>query len=175
MLKSLRQKFNSITDISAEFTQSSNGRANLSGKFFYKKKNNLRLELKNLVIMSDGETSWNYNKKENKVIISSYDENDPSILSLTKIINEYPQRCTVDLQKDNGKNILVLTPKSTGINFKSVKIWIGPEDLIQKMEVLDLNNTAIQISFSNYQLNKKLPNSFFTFTPPKGSKVIDLR
>ena len=44
-----------------------------------------------------------------------------------------------------------------------------------KMIIEDLNDVLIQIDFSDYKLNSNLPDSLFTFTPTKGSKVIDLR
>jgi len=175
VLESLQKKFNSTKDITAEFVQSSNGKVILSGKFYFKKKNNLRLELKNITIISNGETNWNYNKTENKVIISSYDENDPSVLSLNNFINVYPSECNVELQNNNGQKILMLTPQKEGLNFKSVKIWLDNDNLISKMIIEDLNNVSVRIDFSNYKLNTNLPDSLFTFVPPKGSKVIDLR
>ncbi len=175
LLKSLQSKFNSINDLSADFKQSTNGKINLAGKFFYKKENDLRLELKNLLIVSDGTTNWNYNKKENKVIISNYDPSDPSMISLKRIIDEYPAKCTVTNEKENGNNILILKPGKPGMNFKIAKLYINTEDLVQKIVLTDQNDALIKIEFSNYKLNQKLNNSTFTFIPPKGSKVIDLR
>ncbi len=175
LLKNLQQKFNSTSDISAAFVQSLNGKVNLKGKFYYMKEDNFKLELKGLEIISNGKTSWSYNKRENKVIISNYDASDPSILSLNKFVDEYPGQCNLKLEDESGKSMLVLVPKKPGLNFKSVKIETGPGGLIEKMYIEDLSGSEIQIEFSNYQLNKKLSSSFFTFTPPKGSKVIDLR
>ncbi|MCL5030318.1 MAG: outer membrane lipoprotein carrier protein LolA [Bacteroidetes bacterium] len=175
LLKSLQNKFNSINDLSADFKQSTNGRINLVGKFFYKKENDLRLELRNLMIVSDGTTNWSYNKKENKVIISNYDPSDPSIISLKRIIEDYPAKCEVSDEKENGNNVLVLKPGKPGMNFKIAKIFINSSDLVQKIILTDQNDALIQIEFSNYKLNQKLNNSTFTFIPPKGSKVIDLR
>ena len=79
LLNDLQNHFNSIKDFSADLVQLNNGKVNLEGKLFFKKENNLRLELKNLNIVSDGKTNWNYNKGQKKVIISNYDENDPSV------------------------------------------------------------------------------------------------
>ncbi len=175
VLESLQKKFNSTQDLTAEFVQLSNGKVSLSGKFYYKKKDNLRLELKNITIISNGKTNWNYNKAENKVIISSYDEHDPSVLSLNNFINVYPLECNVKLQEENGQKVLMLTPQKAGLNFKYVKIWLNLDHLINKMIIEDLNDILIQINFSAYKLNTQLSDSLFTFTPPKGSKVIDLR
>jgi outer membrane lipoprotein-sorting protein len=175
LVKSLQNKFNSISDLSADFHQSSNGKVILAGKFFYGKTNKMRLELKNLTIVSDGVTSWSYNKKENKVIISNYNPDDPSIISLQRIINEYPTQCNVTSDKDGDSNILNLFPNKSGLNFKNAIIYISPGNLIQKINLTDQDSNHIQIEFSNYQLNKGLGIPTFTFTPPKGSKVIDLR
>ncbi len=175
ILESLQKKFDSIKDITAGFVQSSNGNVNLYGKFYFKKKNNLRLELKNSIIISNGKTNWNYNKAENKVIISSYDEHDPSVLSLNNFINIYPTECNIELMEIKDQKVLMLTPKKPGLNFKYVKIWTDSKHLISKMIIGDLNDVLIQIDFSDYKLNSNLPDSLFTFTPPKGSKVIDLR
>ena len=70
LLKKLQENFNSLKDFSADLVQLNNGKINLEGKIFFKKENNLRLELKNLIIVSDGKTNWNYNKRLKKVIIS---------------------------------------------------------------------------------------------------------
>ena len=175
LLKTLQNKFNSINDLSADFKQSANGKINLSGKFYYKKENDLRLELKNLMIVSDGTTNWSYNKKENKLIISNYDPSDPSMISLKRIIDEYPTKCTVTDEMENGNNVLVLKPGKPGMNFKIAKLYINSEDLVQKIIMTDQNDALIKIEFTNYKLNQKLNNSTFTFIPPKGSKVIDLR
>ncbi|MGA7719622.1 MAG: outer-membrane lipoprotein carrier protein LolA [Ignavibacteriaceae bacterium] len=175
LVKLLQNKFNSISDLSADFRQSSNGKVTLAGKFFYGRTNKMRLELKNLVIVSDGVTNWSYNKKENKVIISNYNPDDPSIISLQRIINEYPLQCKVTSDKDGDLNILNLFPNKSGLIFKNALIYINPGNLIQKINLTDQTSNHIQIEFSNYQLNKSLGISTFSFTPPKGSKVIDLR
>ena len=175
LLKALQDKFKSAKNVSADFVQATNGKVTLTGKFFYEKENKLRLEFKNLLLVTDGKTSWNYNKRENKVIISSYNPDDPSYFSLKQIIEGYPSKCDVSLENDNGSNVLVLTPNKPGLNFKTAKIWINSESLISKIILTDQNDALIQVSFSNYKINSSISKTFFTFTPPKGSKVIDLR
>jgi outer membrane lipoprotein-sorting protein len=155
--------------------ETSNGKVSLAGKLFYGKVNKMRLELKNLTIVSDGITNWSYNKKENKVVISNYDPGDPSVISLEKIINDYPSQCNLIVGKEGDTDILTFLPGKPGLNFKNAKIFINPGSLINKVDLTDQNNNNIQIEFSNYQLNKNISTSTFTFTPPKGSKVIDLR
>lgn len=175
LLKSLQNKFNSLKDFSAYFIQTSNGKVNLSGRLFYKKKDKLRIEFRNVIIISNGKTNWNYNKKQNKTIISSYDSTNPSIYSINNFINNFPNRCYIREKEQNKKTILILTPKKNDLNFKEVKIWLTGSDLIGEIEVLDANNITMSIKFSHIKLNEGLPDSYFSFNPPEGSNIIDLR
>jgi len=96
VLKNIQDKFNSISDLSAQITQSVNEKVNLKGKVFYKKENHLRFEFDNMLIISDGETSWNNNKKQDKVIITDYDTEGNKILSIRQINFEYPEGCELN-------------------------------------------------------------------------------
>lgn len=175
VLKNIQDKFNSITDLSAQITQSVNDKVNLKGKVFYKKDNCLRFEFDNMLIVSDGETSWNYNKKQDKVIITDYDTEGNKILSIRQIIFDYPKDCELNTFESEGKKVLELIPKDDTFSFNSVKLFIDSENLITKVLVDDPATGNIQIDLSNYQLNKNLPDSYFQFSPPEGSQVLDLR
>lgn len=174
LLKELQNRFNSVTDISADFKQFTNGKLSVSGRFLYKKSNKLRLELKNAVIISNGSDNWNYNKKENKVVISSSDENDPGVFSLEKFIFDYPAKCSVEESFENGANIIKLVPKNSSLNFSSAKLFPN-NNLLEKLVITDTGGQTYLIEFTNIKLNPGLPENKFNFTPPEGTKVIDLR
>ena len=175
VLKNIQDKFSSIKDLSADLTQLVNDKVNLKGKVFYKKENNLRFEFDKMLIISDGETSWNYNKKQDKVIITDYDTEGNKILSIRQIIFEYPEDCELTTFESEGKKGIELVPKDDTFSFNSVKLFIDSENLITKVFVDDPATGTIQIDLSNYQLNKNLPDSYFSFTAPEGSQVLDLR
>lgn len=175
VLLSLQNKFNNINDLSADITQKVNGKVNLSGKLFFKKENNLRFDFKNQIIVSDGQTNWNYNKKDNKVIISDYDDTGSNFLSINYLVYEFPKECTVSLTQEGNQKSLLLQPKTKKNNIGDVILYINKDNLIEKVKVSDQSTGAIEIQFSNYKLNQKIPDSKFSFTPPEGSSVIDLR
>jgi outer membrane lipoprotein carrier protein len=175
LMQSVQEKFNALTDLSANFTQSVNGSTNLTGKVYYKKNDKIRFELTKMLIVSDGETNWNYNKKENKVIISSYDEEDAGLLSIERIIFEYPEECELSTYVVEDQEVLMLMPQTSTFNFNSVKLWINDDNLISRVLIDDPAAGLVQIDLTNYSVDKNLPDSKFTFTPPEGSKVIDLR
>lgn len=176
LLKEVQHKFNSIHSIFADFVQKSNGEINLSGKFYFMQRNNIRLELKNSLIVSNGKTNWNYNKLQKKVIISAYDSTDASALSLRNIIFNYPDKCLVsDVSNDTSKILKFTAKQDVSLNFKEAKIYINKDYLPYKILIDNPNNNLIEIDFSNYHLNGNLSASFFKFVPPKGSSIVDLR
>jgi outer membrane lipoprotein carrier protein len=175
VLENIQNKFTSINDLSADLTQSVNDNVNLKGKVYYKKENQVRFEFKNILIVSDGETSWSYNQKDNKVIITDYESEGNKILSMRQIIFEYPQDCDVSTFKSEDQTVLELIPKDNEFSFTSIKLFIDGDNLITKALIDDPATGEIQIELSDYQLNKNLPDSFFQFSPPEGSQVIDLR
>lgn len=175
VLKNIQNKFESITDLSAQLTQSVNGNVNLKGKVYYKKENQIRFEFKNILIVSDGETSWSYNQKDDKVIITDYESEGNKILSMRQIIFEYPQDCDLNTFKSEDQTVLELIPQDNEFSFTSIKLFIDGDNLITKAMMDDPATGEIQIELSDYQLNKNLTDSFFQFSPPEGSQVIDLR
>lgn len=95
---------------------------------------------------------------------------------MRNLIFDYPSKCAVTLVKSGTNSILVLIPGSTSeLNFKEAKLWLNNDNLISKVVVDEMNDNSIEIDFSEYKLNIQIPNSKFTFSPPEGCKVIDLR
>jgi len=174
LLNAVQSKYNSINTLTADFSKSSGNKEDFSGKIYLKKENKLRIELKNNTIITDGETFWNYNKKENKVIINNYDESEPSELSLNNFIQVYPSKSNVSSGEEGNYKTLTLVPKSAELNFTSAKLYINNDDLVEKV-IVDSNSGKSTIRLSDYKLNQDIPDSEFTYSPPKGIKVIDLR
>ena len=175
VLKSLQNKFDSVTDLSADVVQKSNGKSNLSGKMYFKKDDNLRIEFGNQTIVADGTTSWNYNKKNKKVVISDYDEAGSGLLSINYLVYQYPSECDLSLSSEGSKQILILKPKSKKNNLGEVKLYITKENLIDKAVISNPASGTMEVSFTNYKLNQNLSDSKFSFTAPEGTTVVDLR
>lgn len=174
LLSSLQAKYNSANTISVSFTKFSGSKEDFSGKLYLKKDNKLRIELKNNLIITDGRTFWNYNKKENKVIINNYDPAEPSELSLNTFINDYPSRSTITSGEEGNHKTLTLEPKTSELNFNSAELFINKDNLVDKV-IIDSNSGKAVITFTGYILDRDLPDSDFTYSPPEGTKVIDLR
>jgi chaperone LolA len=176
LLSTVQKKYKSINDLTADFRQSINSKSNVTGKIQYSRGNKLRLELKNLIIISDGSNLWNYNKSQKKVVISRVSPDDPSFFSPDKFISGYPSKSDVTTEKEEGYDLLVLVPrKESNLDFKKVKIWLDHEYLMTRILVENLSGAIMDFQLSNYKLNQNLPDTKFTFIPPEGTNIIDLR
>ena len=175
LINDLQTRFNAIDDLTAEFIQSTNGKIFLSGVFLFKKENMVKIIAKQLIIVSDGTTSWSYNKKENKVIINNFDENDPGVFSINELVYNFPEECDISTNIENGEKVLTLVPNGYKYNFNKVQIWLNTDDLISKVLFIDPAFGETEVTFSNYKLNQNFSDSEFFFIPPAGSKIIDLR
>ena len=181
-IKKIQNKFNSIENFTANFSQSlfapsGNEQGKVSGKFSYKRKNKFVVELKNQTIVSNGEIIWNYDKKFNRVVVS-YLNDDPTSFSLEKFIFDYPPLCKSKMVKDAANDsefVLELVPKDNDLQFKLVRIWKSLDNLISKMELVDVGDMKYSFAFSDVKVNQELAAQVFTFNAPKGTKVIDLR
>lgn len=174
LLKAIQSKYNSLNTLSVNFTKSSGSTEDFSGKLYLKKDNKLRIELKNNTIITDGKTFWNYNKRENKVIINNYDPSEPSELSLNTFINDYPSKSNLSSGKDGNLKTLTLVPKTAELNFNRAELFVNKDSLVDKV-IIDSNSGKAVITFSDYKLNTDIRDSEFTYSPPEGIKVIDLR
>jgi chaperone LolA len=176
ILDAVQKKYKSINDLSADFKQSTNGKASLNGKIFFSKGNKLRLELKNSTIISDGTVLWNYNKGQKKVVINNASGSELSSFSIDKFLYDYPSKSTVTLEKENNHNVLLLVPqKDNDMNFKKTRIRVSQDNLIIEVSIENLSGAITNLQFSNYKLNQNLLESKFIFSPPEGTNVIDLR
>ena len=175
VLTKIQDKFDSISDLTAQIKQSVNAKENFKGKFYYKKENHMRFEFNNVMIISDGETAWNYNEKQNKVIITDYASEGNKILSIRQIMFEYPEECQLSTYEKEGMSILKLVPEDDTFSFNSIELFINDDYLITKALIDDPARGKIQIGLTDYKININLPDSYFSFSPPEGSQVIDLR
>lgn len=185
IIKGIQNKFYSINNLSADFSQSSamknqGGALSIKGHLLYQKDDKYRIEFKNQQLISNGSTFWNYNKRSNKVVINDL-KNEKSAFSFKKIIQDYPAKSKVESlgqETVNGTkcNLIRLSPlKNSYENFKSIRIWSDNDNLIRKIELIDNSGLTNVFNLSNIKLNTNIPGHMFSFEPPKGSEIVDLR
>ncbi len=184
VVKRIQNKFESISNLTADFSQTSiipgsKSPVKNNGKIFFQKENKYRIEFKNMEIISDGATIWNYNKKAKKVIINNADDESNSF-SLRNLIIDYPKQSSTSLLSNENINgqectVVSLKPKSKESNFESIKIWSNADGMVRKIEIVDNNNASLIFELSSVDTNRKISSDRFVFNKPAGTEVIDLR
>jgi len=182
IIQNVQNVYKDITDAKASFSQTikfSKSKAQTSsGTLYIKKENKYRIETGTQTIVTDGTTSWSYSPKKKQVIIDNYKETGNSF-SPNKYLFQYPENFYSDLEGSEnlgGKEVYVLKlrPRESGY-VKSAKLWVDKSDwIIKKIYIVTDESTTTYI-VKNVQLDVGLSNSKFTFTPPEGVEVIDMR
>ncbi len=144
----------------------------------------IRLESPTLLIISDGETVWSYDKTADRETIDNVtagsEFHDPA--SLFRFADNY----SAQIAASNGKTryTLVLTPsqalqsllKSAGA-MQSLRLDLelhGSRVVIRNASATTSRGTT-QIEHLHIKMLKQVPTSEFNFTPKASTKVIDLR
>lgn len=182
VIQNVQNAYNDISDAKASFSQTikfNKSKAQSSaGTLYIKKENKYRIETGSQTIVTDGSTSWSYTPSKKQVVIDYYKETGNSF-SPNKYLFQYPENFYSDLtgtEQMNGKDVYVLSlkPRESGY-VKSAKLWVGKDDwMIKKIYIVTEESTSTY-SVKNIQTNLGLANSKFTFTPPEGTEVIDMR
>lgn len=176
IIKKIQSKFLSIEDLKADFSQKVNGNSNyeLNGKFFYKKKKGYRLEVLNKVLLNDGNSIYNIDNSQKKIVISPIDEGTTSF-SIDKIINQYPADCNARKINESAFNIVELNPKSASVPFSKLQIYYSNDYMINKFVLTDFSNLKTEIELKNVIINSNLSNTYFNFNRRSDFEIIDLR
>jgi chaperone LolA len=180
VIKNLQDKFAQTKTLQAEFSQSiyspqSEKPTIFKGKFYYKKENSFSINLSSRDIVSDGISVWNFDKKQNKLVISPF-ETGNTAFSLNEIINSYPQKCKLTLVKKNGSEFVIKSvPNDSFYSFKEAYLTINSSYLLSKMEIVDFNNMKYIFELFSIETNKEISKAKFKFNPTDEMEVIDLR
>ncbi len=182
VIQNVQKAYNDITDAKASFSQTvkfnKSKAQSSSGTLYIKKEKKYRIETGSQTIVTDGSTSWSYTPSKKQVVIDYYKETGNSF-SPNKYLFQYPENFYSDLtgtEKISGKDVYVLTlkPRESGY-VKSAKLWVGKDDWMIKKIYIVTDESTSTYSVNNIQTNIGLSNSKFTFTPPEGTEVIDMR
>jgi outer membrane lipoprotein carrier protein len=179
-----------INDLKAEFTQVSHNKSlgqdiKAEGTVSLKKGGKLRWDYKSpspQQIVSDGVNFWVYTPELNQVNKGEAPKAlaGPAgsfLAGLGKLRDEFSVRFLNPAAKVDGagRPVLDLTPKNPTPLLARLVLTVDPKDYIVRQAVLydQLANT-VTMTFTKVAPNSGLPDSLFTFVPPKGAAVVPL-
>ncbi len=181
----VQQRYQAMDDVVAKFTQHvtfnfSKIEQTFAGTLTMKKPNKYRVESEHQTIVTNGTVVWSYSPFNKQVLVDRYKENQ-NTLSPEKFLLSLPaQYYTTLLGMERIASmetvVLKLVPKDDQSFIKSVKMWVQEKTwLVRKVLVLDVNDTETEYTINDLRINTHVNESLFSFTPPAGTEVVDLR
>ncbi len=184
VIAQLKSAYESVDALRAQFTQTmsssfmdqsqqTSGILTLQGDMY-------RVESGDQTIITDGVATWVYTESQAQLLINDYVE-DETTFSINKFFFHFDERYAVDGMSSetvdgSAHYVLSLSPKATDSFFTHVTLWVRKSDtVITKLKLLDANETEMTFGLKSIEINPELLDNTFTFTPPDGTEVIDLR
>ncbi len=185
MLDKIRDRYESIDDGEIRFTQKvkypmARIEQEVTGTLQFKKEHKYRVEYEGQTIVTDGETVWSYSRSTNQVLVDKFQINERT-LTPERILGGAPDEYAPTLvgNEKMGKLdmvVLKLTPPDRKSAVKSMKIWVQDgEWLVRRVEMLDIHGKQTTYQVHSFKTNSGVADSEFTFQPPDGVEVVDLR
>lgn len=180
----LQKKYNSLQALRAEFTQTmtssfSEEEARSSGTLVLQG-DQYRVETGAQVLVANGSETYVYLPQQKQVIINDATE-DETAFSPSEFLTRYDERFRVERVETEtlggAKHFkLTLAPRDPSSFFRQATLWLRDrDDIITRLEVLDVNETRMLFELKNVELNPRLERTTFIFEAPSGVEVIDLR
>jgi outer membrane lipoprotein carrier protein len=176
----LQKEYETITTISASFTQEVTGGGNKldsEGTVFFKKPGRMKWIYKTPnrdELVSDGKTVWFFQSDLNQVMERPIEGASSVATDFLTGVGNLKKDFEITLVKENGSVYrLALSPNNPQPNLKRFYIEVDKTNfLVIKTIVENYFGTVTTVSFRNIRLNVPIKDSFFEFSPPKGAAVI---
>ena len=183
VMKRVKTRLDGLSSLSCSFRRVQDwkemGRSQrIEGTLRLRKPGRLRVEYPAQTIVTDGKTSWTYSPKNNQVTIASAGKGEDSYPTPQTIFRRYSSRKAELAGREKlaggDADIVRLVPESA--DQADVTVWIDrrlnfPVKTVEKMA----NGDVAVSELHDVVINGKIPDSVFTFTPPAGVEVVDMR
>lgn len=180
----LKDTYESIDALRAEFSQTmssefmdeeatSRGLLIASGEKY-------RVETDGQTLVTDGAVTWVYMPSQGQVLIND-NTDDEATFSVSEFLFDYDDKFELSDARSTSLDgeshyVVTLEPRSNDAFFTEATLWMRSRDnVVTRLEVVDVNGTKMLFRLMNIQLNPKLEAGIFSFTPPEGAEVVDLR
>ncbi|GJQ63909.1 MAG: hypothetical protein SCALA702_29620 [Melioribacteraceae bacterium] len=177
-LRNIITKFESISNFKADFSQvASSGigeNFSVSGEITYATKNKFVVSFSGQEIYCNGETVWNYNEKQKRVVINTFEEQF-STFTIDRFLYDLPKDSKLKfVENEDGLSGISLVPQNDS-QFREIVIRTDAAFVIKKITLVDQGGATYNITLENITYNLPLSEDYFNYSPIEGIKVIDFR
>lgn len=178
----IRRKYAKTASVRAQFEQSiywsvREKTSKNRGTIILAPGNRFRIEMANETYVGDGSVYWQYSRRNNQVVIRSFEELTPSTHPshlLTAFFNDYRFSET---GRSGGQVKLSWMDDSTEVrNFRAITLTVKvPQGVVKSITATDNNMNVHTYRFTKTVFGKAMPSNTFTFQVPLHATVIDHR
>jgi outer membrane lipoprotein carrier protein len=188
VLDRMQKRYDEAKDFHARFSQNYSravvGRATLStGTITFKKPGRMRWDYDKpepRMFLSNGQVLWLYEPSEKQAFKQDLKNSQlPAALAFLmgkgKITDEFDVAFAKDTSHGRpGDFRLALSPKQPQSSYKSILFIVDPKEFLVRESVLvDSQGNTNHFTFDDLEVNTKIADSVFKWTPPAGVRVVD--
>lgn len=176
--KTLDASFNLVIEVPGQQKDIQKGSILQAGKKF-------RLDMSEQIVVSDGVTTWAYQKKANEVQINNADPNDANAFLTPKdLLSRYQKGdfmyAITDKTTEGGKVLtqIEFKPKDRNSEYSKLRVAIDERaGTIQNIKAFAKDGSRYTFAITRFSPNKALAEAQFSFDTSqfKGVRVEDLR
>ena len=128
------------------------------------------------VFISDGKNILLYTPDNNRLEKSRLKESEdlraPLAFLLGKL-NFWKEFRSFTSRAEGDSTWVSAAPNSDQLAYKQVEFLIAPDAKIHRVRVTGQDNSILEFTFSNEQVNAPVIPSMFAFTPPPGTEIVE--
>jgi outer membrane lipoprotein carrier protein len=184
----MQKRYDQAKDFRARFSQNYSravvGRSTLStGTVAFKKPGRMRWDYDKpepRMFVSNGQVMWLYEPTEKQAFKQDLKNSQlPAALAFLmgkgKIADEFDVAFAKAAKQGRpGDYRLALTPKQPQSAYKSILFVVDPKEfLVRETVLVDPQGNTNHFIFDDLEVNDKVPDTLFKWTPPAGVRVVD--
>ena len=187
VLEKMQRRYDQAKDFRAKFTQTYSravvGRATVStGTLSFKKPGRMRWDYDKpepRMFLSNGQVLWLYEPTEKQAFKQELKSSQlPAALAFLmgkgKLVDEFDVTFAKDEHGRPGDIRLALSPKQPQSSYKSILFIVDPKEyLVRESILVDSQGNTNHFAFDDLEVNGKVANALFKWTPPAGVRVVD--
>lgn len=183
-LKAIENRYNRVQSLRLDFAETYAGTRrpvqNESGVLYLRKPGRMRWEYAapaGKLFLADGKDTWLYVPEDHRVdkapLKMSEDMRAPLAFLLGRL-DFHRDFKSFETRKDaSGPSWITALPKSQNLPYTQVEFLATPDGQIHKIRVTNQDQSKLEFTFSNEQLNAPADQKLFVFQPPAGVEVVE--
>jgi outer membrane lipoprotein carrier protein len=183
-LKAIEKRYNHTDTLKLDFSQlytaAHRPAQTESGVLYLRKPGRMRWEYSSpagKLFLADGKYTWLYtpddHRAEKAELKMSDDMRAPLAFLLGKLDFHRDFKSFESHKDANGALWILAFAKNQNLPYTQVEFLATPEGRLQRIRVTNQDQSKLEYTFSNEQLNAPVPPKLFAFTPPAGTEVVE--